>query len=392
MNIDKLNDAIGQIDFDLVEAADKAGKKAKVTAFKPWLKWTAAAVAIVIFAVGMPIALNMMGVFKSDNIVAPGSDNSGSSSEDDRSGAVTPIDSNSDTGEPESSSTPDSEAEPASNSGAKPPRSVSASQGSAKPSEGESSSAQSGEHTKPETPVEPTTPPDEPPPEPTEGEFIKEDMPAVTFRIGGEEKMFSYQSSTCIKRTADTSIDGSDGNYVIDYYVDNDGGTIIKSEDSESLIRYEKSVFMMDMPDNERISEREAIEIAEYIVINTDLPIGEFNYVTTSVRYSFNRYYVSFITSEGSVEICLDKLGGLQYLSVKKDALQQVSQERIKAARENMLAEIEILNNSETNGKYVFFSMYLEEWGDKVYAVFDVLYYPDSSSDEHSVPRFYCAV
>ncbi|MBR5769142.1 MAG: hypothetical protein IKX98_03430, partial [Clostridia bacterium] len=80
MNKDIMNEAVGLIDFELVEAADSRPEKTKVTAFKPWMKYAVAAVLLAVFAIGTPVALNMAGVFGTNNVVDPAS-SSGSGSD-----------------------------------------------------------------------------------------------------------------------------------------------------------------------------------------------------------------------------------------------------------------------------------------------------------------------
>ena len=81
MDFDKMNKAIIMIDEDLIEAADAQPEKAKVTAFKPWMKYAVAAVLIAVFAIGTPVALNMAGVFGTNNAVEPASSGNGSGSD-----------------------------------------------------------------------------------------------------------------------------------------------------------------------------------------------------------------------------------------------------------------------------------------------------------------------
>ncbi|MBO4583711.1 MAG: hypothetical protein J5756_01450 [Clostridia bacterium] len=394
MDIEKLNEAIGKIDASIVEAALSDGSSAKATVIvkRPWLKWVAAAVAIVVFAVGTPLALNMMGAFRSDNIVAPGSDSGDSSSEGDNTGFVTPSDdSSSGVGEPESSSASEANDGSSSETAKKPANSASSSDG-----DGESGAVPGGSEngetsSSPGHPDDPATPPDEPPAEPTEGEFIKDDMPPVTYMINGEEKTFNYQRSTYKKKTADMALDGSNGDYVVDHYVAENGDAVLKNSDSEDLVQYEKDGYFIDMNLNVRISEEGAIEAAKNVVMNTDLPIGSLDNMIVSVRYSSSRYYVTFKTAEGSVEVCLDTAGVLQYLAVRKNALQQLSSERVSAAIEKMNERLAELNN-DPGVSYVLKSLHFEERGSSVYAVFDVLYYPDKDSDEYSVYQYYCIV
>lgn len=76
-----MHKAIIMIDSDLIEAADAQPEKAKPTAFKPWMKYAVAAVMIAVFAIGTPVALNMAGVFGTNNVVDPASSGSGSGSD-----------------------------------------------------------------------------------------------------------------------------------------------------------------------------------------------------------------------------------------------------------------------------------------------------------------------
>ena len=392
MDIEKLNEAIGKIDASIVEAALSDGSNAKATVIvkRPWLKWVAAAVAIVVFAVGTPLALNMMGAFRSDNIVAPGGSGS------DNSAIITPIDSSepdssgSDSGSEQSSV----ESEPGSSERDNRQHNASPRHGGeidSAESGGESSSESSAGQTVPEKPLDPEPPQNEDPPEPAEGEFIKDDMPAVTYKINGEDKTFVYQSSTRIRKADGEEIDGNSGNYVVDHYIADDGATVSKNEASADFVRYEKAAFFIDTAPDERISAEDAIEIARSAVMNTDLPIGSPDSFNATVRYSMNSYLITFKTAEGSVEVHLDKNGELQFMSVKKDALQHLSSEKVSAAIAKMNAKLAELNN-DTNGMYVLDRMHFEEWGSSVYAVFDVLHYSDKSTDEYDVYQYYCAV
>lgn len=302
MNIDILNEAIGGIDAYIVEEALADGeKKPKVTAFaqRPWMKWAAAAVAIVVIAAGTPLALKAIGSFRNENFVAPnGSGNSG---------IVPPVDSSeSESGEPESGSEPESE-----NNASSEQSGESRSRGSEAP--GGSSS---------DTPYEPvsssetsggsssgTADSDSPSGAP-EGEFIKDNMPAATYKINGEIRSFVYQKSSVVK------IDGEAGYRVFDHYADADGATISTNADSGELVEYQlgDSNIVVDW----MISENEAIAIAKRIVINTDIEMEGLENASADVRYTDDRYYVVLTTVDGNVETCLDTAGGLLLLSVIK--------------------------------------------------------------------------
>ena len=402
----KLNNAITNIDDDIIEAALAATpetvKAAPVTAFanRPWVKWAAAAAVFVIVAAA-PFAMYKLGVFRSDNIAAPDS-NVGS----ENSGVISSAESDSGN-EPENSSASGPDNRETSSSGSEGNEIYNNSSGrtgekTSKPhntlpqqNSGESSSGTNGTEQPPvisDDPNDPEIPPEQPPAEPEEGEFIKDNMPEVTYMIAGENKTFAYLSSTRSKKAAEMDLDGNGGSCVIDHYIGSDGSIILKNESSDGLMQYEKDALLVDVTPGEKISTEDAIEAAESIVVNTDLPIGGLDNMIASVRYSSERYYVTFKTADGNVEICLDKFGSLQYLTVKRDALQQLSRDRIIAARTKMHAELETLEKDNPDERYVLKSMHFEEWGDKIYAVFDVDHYPDKYSDMHSVFQYYCVV
>ncbi len=294
MNIDILNEAIGGIDASIVEEALADGeKKPKVTAFtqRPWLKWAAAAVAIVVIAAGTPLALKAIGSFRNENFVAPnGSGNSG---------IVPPVDSSeSDSGEPESSSAPESE-----NNASSEQSGESRSRGSEAPS---GSSTE-----RPDDPASSSgTPSGEETSEQTEGDFVKDNMPAATYKINGEIRSFVYQKSSVVK------IDGEANYRVLDHYADADGATISVNAESGELMKYGigNSHIIVDW----LISENEAIAIAKRIVINTDIEMEGLENASADVRYTDDRYYVVLTTVDGNVETCLDTAGGLLLLSVIK--------------------------------------------------------------------------
>lgn len=291
MNYELINEIIGLIDFDLIEAAAAAPAIAQKGAVKPWLKWAAAAVAIAVIAIGTPIALNMMGVFKNDNIVAP----SGGS---DNSAVISPIDSSEDESSSEQSSE-DSESQ--AHNGQSQYSSESPAQ-----SGGEGTSGSSTE-----TPDESSsgTPSGDLPDQP-EGEFVKDNMPAVTYKINGEYKTFNYQNSTAV-------VD-SGSSYVIDHYVCADGNAVSKYADAEGFLQYTNNNADMIPGIEKEITAEEAIDAAIIFVLNTDIEISGLETSSISFVYSDGIYSIVFVANMGDVEVCVDKTGRLKSLSVKK--------------------------------------------------------------------------
>ena len=296
MNIDILNEAIGGIDASLVEEALADGeKKPKVTAFtqRPWLKWAAAAVAIAVIAAGTPLALKAIGSFRNENFVAPnGSGNSG---------VVVPVDSSeSDSGEPESGSESDSENNASSEqSGESRPRGSEAPGGSSAESPDDPSSS-SG------------TPSGSDVPEQPEGDFVKDNMPAVTYRINGEYKTFDYQSSTAV-------VD-SGSSYVIDRYADAEGNAVSVNADFGYMMQYWENKPSEFHSDNDINNEEDAVNMANIIAMNTDIALVGIENADTSVRYAENKYYVTLSVPLGKAEMCFDIKGELKYLIINKYA------------------------------------------------------------------------
>lgn len=264
------NELLDMMEFiapEYIEAADELPDKTKIKAFKPWLKWAAAAVAIVVIAAGTPLALKAIGSFRNENFVAP--------NDSGNSGVVAPADSNeSESGEPESSSEPYSE--------------------------NDASSEQSGESRSRGSDVSGLP----------EGEFIKDNMPAATYKINGEIRSFVYQKSSVVK------IDGEAGYRVFDHYADADGATISTNADSGELVEYQlgDSNIVVDW----LISENEAIARAKRILINTDIDLEGLENASADVWYTDDRYYVVLTTMDGNAETCFNKAGGLISLSVMK--------------------------------------------------------------------------
>ena len=262
MNCDLLYEAIGMLDHDIIESVEKAPQRvAPAKAAKPWVKWVVAAVVIAVFAIGTPVALNMWGVFRTDNIVTPGPDNSGGGNAD--SGIVTSVG-----GSGSSTERPD---DPASSSG---------------------------------------TPSGNGPSVQIEGEFIKDNMPAATYKINGKNRSFVYQHSSVVK------IDGEAGYRVLDHYADVDGATISANAESGELVEYEAgdSNITADWP----ISESEAIARAKRIPINSDIGLEGIENASADVRYTDDRYYVGLKTMNGHAQLWFNKEGGLISLSVMK--------------------------------------------------------------------------
>ncbi len=411
MNYELINETIGLMDFDLIEAADEAPQSAgaaRVTPFvkRPWLKWAAAAVAIVVIAAGTPLALKAIGSFRNENFVAPnGSGNSG---------VVVPVDSSeSESSEPDSSSAPELDnTDIVSNSSDVP---VVNSDPSQSGSEGVSSETHTGEQGSetPETPNQPEKPdkPNDPyyPFDPDDiygtpylkweepsgetGEFIKTNMPAVTYLINGKALTFSYQKSVYIKKTADRDLDGNEGIYIIDYYKDGRGGTLAKNENSGRLMQYDTSIPYQEPGEVYVIStNRDAIDKAKQVAISTDVALSGIENAAASVYPSGDNYVIRLSVHEGNVEVYIDKNGGLLKLIVNEEFTDQLSSARLSAASEKVYTKIAELKSNNPNWKYAVLRTHYEKWGDVIYAVFDVVGFMDGNESEYTTRQYHCVV
>ncbi|MBO4935044.1 MAG: hypothetical protein J5441_07780 [Clostridia bacterium] len=392
MNIDILNEAIGGIDAYIVEEALADGeKKPKVTAFaqRPWMKWAAAAVAIVVIAAGTPLALKAIGSFRNENFVAPNGSGNGNP------GAVAPVDS----GEPESSSEPDSSSAPESENNASSEQS------------GESRSRGSEQQTPPAS-----DPPETSSPEPDSssfdievgsgsiggplsiggshfgGNFHKKNMPAVTYRINGESQSFDYDHSAWIMIDAESDLDGNEGVYIIDYYSGKDGSSAVAYDGSEELMEYTGRY--NDYGSGDEISEVAATEAAKNVLLNTDLPFAALENLQISKSESGKNYHriVASFTG-GEVEILLNKDGSLKHFIVNRDASVWLTPERIAAGREKLDAKIDALSAERPNERFVATGVEVyQKLANKIYAIYEVIQYPYQGSDFQKRLRFYCVV
>ena len=305
MNIDILNEAIGKIDPAIVEAAlsdEAVSAKAIPFARKPWTKRVAAAAAFIVVVAGALVAINVTGAWRNGNLVPP---NSGT----ENPGVIAST--GSDSGEPDGSSAPDSK-----NPGSEGTPAIS-----------DNSSAQSGGNSGSEnhggqgieTPGKPDgtqTPSTEEPEVVIEGDFMKDNMPAVTYRIAGESKTFVYQKSSVIKVSADAAPDGNVSYYVVDRYADTDGAALSVNADSGELIRYDADKKPQSFVTASLINEDKAKEIAVQVVLNTDVPFNPLEEANVSVKYSNKKYFVVIDATEGGIEVCISRTGKLLFLSI----------------------------------------------------------------------------
>ena len=302
MNIYNINQAMGLIDDDLIEAAvypsEPKAKTAKTAVFapdfarRPWMKYAVAAAAFIVVVAAALVAINVTGAWRNDNLVPPNSGN-------ENSGVI--ASSGSDGGSENPGSVPGSEVTPVIN-------------GDSSQNGGNSGSENpGGQSSTPDKPDDTQTPPSEEPEVVIEGDFIKDNMPAVTYRIAGESRTFVYQNSSVVKTSE--SGDGKPTYSVVDRYADHDGATISVDADTGDLTGYnagKSHAYFAGL-----ISEKQAAEIAMRFVLNTDIPISVEN-ADVSVRFAEEKYYIDLAVEEGEIEVCLDDKGRLRYMVIDK--------------------------------------------------------------------------
>ena len=325
---EKLYNAVTNIDDALIETALSATpnsvKAAHVTAFtnKPWVKWVAAAAVFVIVAAA-PLAMYKLGVFSNDNLAPPSS-----SAESDVPEVTPSSEPDSGSGGQESGSgSEQGNADVVSNSGGSVWTGDSSSGriGSDVPANDEQT-PQGGENSSSEsaggTDVTPPDDPDNPgttvggdsPHEFDEGDFVKENMPPLTYRIMGEIKTFNYLNSSAIKEGYATEENES---YVVDHYIGSDWSTISILSSTGELRSYGVDLYYTGSPDSD-VTEHYLIRFAKAAALETDIALSGLENASASVLYHHGKYYVTLAVPEGSVIFCFTDRGVFEYMVVDK--------------------------------------------------------------------------
>ena len=270
----------------------------KRLSFKPWMKYAVAAAAFVVVVAAALVAINVTGAWRNDNLVPP---NSGT----ETPGVITPAGSDGDSENP--GSVPGGEGTPVIN-------------GDSSQSGGNSGSENhGGQSSTPDKPDGTQTPSTEEPVVVIEGDFMKDNMPAVTYRIAGESRTFVYQKSSVVKTSE--SGDGKPTYSVVDRYADPAGATISVDADSGDFIKYDSnSDYTDDYSLSVIVNDEEAIEIAKRIILSTDIDFTGLENASILLSSFENGYSVILTVADGSVEVGLNNMGGLLYLTVTNNA------------------------------------------------------------------------
>ena len=278
----------------------------KRLSFKPWMKYAAVAAAFIVVVAAALVAINVSGAWRNDNLVHP------------NSGTETPgviASTGSDGGEPDGSSAPDSE-NPGSVPGGEGTPVINGDSSQNGGNSGSENHGGQGSET-PDKPDGTQTLPSEEPEVVIEGDFMKDNMPAVTYRIAGESRTFVYQKSSVIKTSE--SGDGKPTYSVVDRYADPDGATISVNADTGDLMRYDSNCVLTDYYEY-LLPKWKASEIVKRIVSMTDVDSIGFDSAGVSVLFSEDRYCVTLTVAKGSIEVCVDMAGELIYFYVKSNA------------------------------------------------------------------------
>ena len=325
---EKLYNAVTNIDDALIETALSATpnsvKAAPVTAFtnRPWVKWVAAAAVFVIVAAA-PLAMYKLGVFSNDNLAPPSSSAESDvpevtpSSEPDSGSGGQESGSGSELGNADVVSNSEGSVRTGDSSSERIGSDVPANDEQTPQGGGNSSSESAGG-----TDVAPPDDPDNPgttvggdsPHEFDEGDFVKENMPPLTYRIMGEIKTFNYLNSSAIKEGYATEESES---YVVDHYIGSDWSSISILSSTGELRSYGVDLYHTGSIDSD-VSEQYLMRFAKSAALDTDIALSGLENASVSVLYYHGKYYVTLAVPEGSVIFCFTNRGEFEYLVVDK--------------------------------------------------------------------------
>lgn len=219
--------------------------------------------------------------------------------------------------------------------------------------------------------------------------FRKSNISDITYTIDGVSMSFSYNNSKSFKLDSENNVDGEQLYLVQDYYRNEKGFSIIEFETGQ-FRSFSKNNYSIIGGDKITLQEVEAI--AYRVCQNSDIGITVESGDISVKDDGINRFFVWAVFDEGTVEITLDYTGGLQELSVKKNAYNLISEER----RNNTIAKfndkLEELNANppDIGGRYEARSIAFIQRGDDIYAFFDVFYYPSPKMDVGSLYQYHC--
>ncbi len=218
------------------------------------------------------------------------------------------------------------------------------------------------------------------------GDFVKQKNEVVEYMIDGKQMQFKYFKSNTVKRYADSSVDGVERNYVIDYYKTDDDCVISRYEDGKRILHFSTaSVFN----GNREISKDDAVAIARRIAANSDFGVKGIDEASVEVS-DYSCYTVVMTSKYGRFAASINYYGELRRISWAEDASLALTQERIEAAKAKMDAAIEKWKQERPGSRYVIQKVSFARIGDDIEAVFQVTHYLDSDVEACMGYIYYC--
>ncbi len=213
-------------------------------------------------------------------------------------------------------------------------------------------------------------------------EFEKNDITSVTLKVNGKDMTFEYDSS---KKYADAVTTNSKGESIDinqDFFISQEGYKLTKHEGADTFYSVSSTDYTPRL--TPKITSQEASDLAYEIASNTDIVPNELlsggSKLTRDVRETEITYDVTFTNDKGSVYVSMDLSGRLLMLTIIERNTSRIPNDKKKEA----LAMVEDLieeKNAASDGLHVLNNEEYRVVGDKLIALYGIIYYPDPSSE-----------
>ena len=212
-------------------------------------------------------------------------------------------------------------------------------------------------------------------------EFEKNDKTSVTLKVNGKDMTFEYDHSEKCKNAMIYNADGETTDINQDFFLSQEGYKLTKFEGADIFFAlYLKDYTPKITPE---ISAQEASDLAYEIASNTDIVPNELlsgSELTRDVRRSNSVYNITFANDKGSVHVSLELSGELISLRIKERNTSRIPKDKKKEALALVEKFIEE-RNAASDGLHVLNNEEYRVVGDKLIALYGIIYYPDPSSE-----------
>ena len=218
------------------------------------------------------------------------------------------------------------------------------------------------------------------------GEFVKRKNEIAEYTIDGKQMRFEYFKSGTVKRYADSSLDGLERSYVIDYYKTDDDCVISRYEGEERILSFSTANVLKG---KRKTSKDDAVATAHRAAVNSDFGVNGTDEASVEVRESVC-YNVVMVSKYGRFSANVNYYGELLSMRWDEDAALALTPWRIAAAKAKMDAAIEKWKQERPGSRYEVQSVSFERIGEDIEAVFEVLKYTDPDSNACGGYTYYC--